>query len=573
MEAADAIIDGSKHLSPDALPFARSYQLEALEKAIRQNTIVYLETGSGKTLIAVMLLRSYAYLLRKPSPYIAVFLVPSVVLVTQQAEVVTMLTDLKVGKYWGEMGVDYWDAATWKREQEENEVLVMTPQILLDALRHSFFKLEMIKVLIFDECHHARGKHPYACIMTEFYHHQRNLRSASHLPRILGMTASPIKTKGSSSSHTYWKKIYQLENLMSSKVYTCVSDSVLAEYIPFSTPKLKIYKHIEIPYVIFEHVAKNLSSLKEKHLNFLKELNLGGLATISTEKRISKLLLTFFFCATELGVWLALKAAEFLSCDESDVFLWGKLDIHGEKIVKDFTLDVLKLFLTCIPSGPEWSIGDMDADMEAGFLTSKVVCLIESLLEYREYKDLRCIIFVERVITAVVLQILLSEVLPKLSSWKTSYMAGNHAGLQTQSRKEQNEVVGEFRKGTVNIIVATSILEEGLDVQTCNLVVRFDPSATVSSFIQSRGRARMQNSDFLLMVRSGDTPTVSRVKNFLASGDIMRKESLRHASLACSPLESTLNNEEFYRVESTGAIVTMSSSIALIYFFLLAAPF
>lgn len=53
----------------------------------------------------------------------------------------------------------------------------------------------------------------------------------------------------------------------------------------------------------------------------------------------------------------------------------------------------------------------------------------------------------------------------------------------------------------VNIIIATSILEEGLDVQSCNLVIRFDPSATVCSFIQSRGRARMQNSDYLLMVK------------------------------------------------------------------------
>lgn len=60
-----------------------SYQLEALESALKQNTIVFLETGSGKTLIAIMLLRSYAYLLRKPSPFIAVFLVPKVVLVPQ----------------------------------------------------------------------------------------------------------------------------------------------------------------------------------------------------------------------------------------------------------------------------------------------------------------------------------------------------------------------------------------------------------------------------------------------------------------------------------------------------------
>lgn len=53
----------------------------------------------------------------------------------------------------------------------------------------------------------------------------------------------------------------------------------------------------------------------------------------------------------------------------------------------------------------------------------------------------------------------------------------------------------------VNIIIATSILEEGLDVQSCNLVIRFDPSATVCSFIQSRGRARMKSSDFLIMVK------------------------------------------------------------------------
>jgi hypothetical protein len=53
--------------------FVCSYQLEALNKAIRENTIVYLEIGSGKTLIAIMLLRSYAYHLWKSSPYIVVF--------------------------------------------------------------------------------------------------------------------------------------------------------------------------------------------------------------------------------------------------------------------------------------------------------------------------------------------------------------------------------------------------------------------------------------------------------------------------------------------------------------------
>ncbi|KAJ6768224.1 ENDORIBONUCLEASE DICER-like protein 1 [Salix koriyanagi] len=138
MEPVSMDIDTTSQLPADPLPFARSYQLEALEKALKNNTIVFLETGSGKTLIAIMLLRSYAYLIRKPSRFIAVFLVPKVVLVQQQAEALEMHTDLKVGMYWGEMGVDFWDASTWKKEIDKHEVLVMTPQILLNGLRHSF---------------------------------------------------------------------------------------------------------------------------------------------------------------------------------------------------------------------------------------------------------------------------------------------------------------------------------------------------------------------------------------------------------------------------------------------------
>ncbi|CAN1236287.1 Endoribonuclease Dicer homolog 2 [Linum grandiflorum] len=200
-----------------ALTFARSYQLEALSMAIEQNTISYLETGSGKTLIAVMLLRHFAFRLRKPSPFVAVFLVPQVVLVRQQAAVVQTHTDLKVGMYWGEMGVDFWDGVIWKQETEKHEVLVMTPQILLNSLRHGFLKLEFIKVLIFDECHHTSGNHPYACIMKEFYHPMMTANTCD-VPRIFGMTASLIKSKCTVSEIDYWDKIRKLETMMHSKI-------------------------------------------------------------------------------------------------------------------------------------------------------------------------------------------------------------------------------------------------------------------------------------------------------------------------------------------------------------------
>lgn len=47
--------------------------------------------------------------------------------------------------------------------------MVMTPQILLNALSHSFLSLDDIKLLIFDECHHAKKKHAMALIMKVCY--------------------------------------------------------------------------------------------------------------------------------------------------------------------------------------------------------------------------------------------------------------------------------------------------------------------------------------------------------------------------------------------------------------------
>ncbi|XP_011084676.1 endoribonuclease Dicer homolog 2 isoform X1 [Sesamum indicum] len=567
MEIGMSTIGGNGQVVADPVPFARSYQLEALEKALKQNTIVFFETGTGKTLIAIMLLRSYAHLLRKPSPYIAVFLVPTVVLVTQQSEVVATHTDLKVGKYYGEMGVDYWDAATWKDEKEKHEVLVMTPQILLNALRHRFLRLDHVKVLIFDECHNARGKHPYACIMTEFYH--RELASSTlQLPRVFGMTASPIKAKASSSAAAYWKQIKELETLMNSKVFTCHSDSVLTQCIPFSTPKVKIYSDMDVPRVTSECLTDDLINLRKKHELSLNTTSISDSVAESAKKRLDKLFSTFIFCLTELGVWLAMKAAEVYSREEDDIFIWGQMDASGNRVVRAFSSDAVKVFSASIPSGPEWSIRyDLIDNMKAGYLTSKVMCLVETLLEYREMKDLRCIIFVERIVTAIVICSLLNELLPGFSGWRTEYTAGNNSRLQSQSRKEQNAIVDEFRKGKVNIIVATSMLEEGLDVQSCNLVIRFDPSATICSFIQSRGRARMQNSDFILMVKSGDFSALARVRNYLASGDLMRSECLSHAHLPCDPLDNAMHDESRYEVESTGAIVTLSSSIALLHFY------
>jgi endoribonuclease Dicer len=91
----------------------------------------------------------------------------------------------------------------------------------------------------------------------------------------------------------------------------------------------------------------------------------------------------------------------------------------------------------------------MNPDMEMGLLTSKVSCLIDCLLEYNGVTEMRCIVFVERVIVARVLEILLNTMLPKYNNWKVRYITGKSNELKTQSQKIQDEIVEEFRKGLV----------------------------------------------------------------------------------------------------------------------------
>lgn len=59
----------------------------------------------------------------------------------QQAEVLRKHTNLRVAHYCGDMNVDYWDRRRWAKELAEQDVWVMTPQILLNILRHGFIKV------------------------------------------------------------------------------------------------------------------------------------------------------------------------------------------------------------------------------------------------------------------------------------------------------------------------------------------------------------------------------------------------------------------------------------------------
>ncbi|KAF1744943.1 hypothetical protein MXB_2748, partial [Myxobolus squamalis] len=149
----------------DILSFVpRNYQEEIYIKGVESNIIICLGTGSGKTFIAVLLIRKFALPTFGPFPPAKriVFLVPTTALVYQQSEYIRRHTGYKVGDYCGESSLNTWSKEKWKYSLEEKNILIMTPEICRQLLQHGIFDITDISLLIFDECHHGvNSGHPY----------------------------------------------------------------------------------------------------------------------------------------------------------------------------------------------------------------------------------------------------------------------------------------------------------------------------------------------------------------------------------------------------------------------------
>lgn len=67
-------------------------------------------------------------------------------------------------------------------------------------------------------------------------------------------------------------------------------------------------------------------------------------------------------------------------------------------------------------------------------------------------------------------------------------------------RQEQATALADLKAGRVNVIVSTTVLEEGIDISSCDLVICFDQPQNLKAFIQRRGRARAQSSSLILII-------------------------------------------------------------------------
>jgi len=162
--------------------------------------------------------------------------------------------------------------------------------------------------------------------------------------------------------------------------------------------------------------------------------------------------------------------------------------------------------------------------------------------------------------------IALAEVLRHHPFTKDTFRVGTLLGNSYDSRRTSflditrslitqttAETLADFKLGYKNLIVSTSVAEEGIDVQSCCSVIRWDLPQNMISWAQSRGRARKKKSTFVIMTEAGQDPSVLRWEEMeRRMVELYNDPSRDFQEEVEEPEDSDDEEEMVFRVEKTG---------------------
>lgn len=503
---------------------------------------------------------------------------PSVALCNQQHEVLSdHLSGYLVKRLTGEDGVDNWsDQRLWDAVLGNVRLVVGTPAVLYDALTHGFIHMSRLALLVFDEAHRCIKGSPMNVIMQNFYHPAKARREA--VPSILGLSASPVTSAKSGTLEDIERNLdsaavtpkhhrSELEAFvhppqMISVIYTeSGSDDMsrLPQICATLRQAVTEYDLSTDPYVVeLKHrgdvrALRELEAIPEKKKTYChKQLAALQQRSNTLHEQLGPTLAEWYVrtCIQQFNGGIAAQSLVLPDVTERE------------------KQHLASIFNTMTDKAPEQSY--VKANMPLT-ISDKARLLVDTLQQHWS-SDVRCIVFVEQRVTVTALARLLRSKLDAAYSIGTFVGTSTFAGRKTAvadlaDAKVQQQDLADFRTGSRNIMIATNVLEEGIDVTACNLVICFDPPKNLVSFVQRRGRARQANSKFILFLAAGDTTAdPSRWQRLEAEMKEAYMDELRQLKPAGAEDEEALGSR-VYRVATTGALLTLENAKAHLYHF------
>eukprot|EP01084_Bolivina_argentea_P254288 427479_1 len=463
------------------------HQIELFILSIHyQNAIICLPTGFGKTLIACLLFKYYhtLYSMHK----FGVFVVNRIPLVFQQSQYIQKETKLKYVKGICGENVDMKEALSFNKDNVH--VLVITAQIFWNMLETGQFSMKRCHTLIFDEIHNGVSENSvYAKIVKKYV---SQMQSNNDKPYIIGLTASPgekekkiIKLCSNFGCRLLKPKLYQnqIENSIMQTKWRIIQ---LNQYEMNVNRQFQTYIQ-----TIGNFIKLDYRQLSKLHINDISHPSIARLFDdicdskqySSAQQQLASHALSVLNLKSSLNI-IGFTQSEF------DVVL---NELNGWE-TNNFQQKLKMLFDQMVKSCSKL----IDSSRY------KKLCEIVDKLRSKYNNEFRGIIFVKTRKTA-------RHLIDKIKTNKCFYslrplMIVGHNDFDGMNWFEhQRPILQRFRNGNVKLLIATSVLEEGLDVSECNIVIRFNAPQSLISHIQGRGRARCRkNGDYIIIAEQGE---------------------------------------------------------------------
>ncbi|XP_058793942.1 endoribonuclease Dicer isoform X1 [Phymastichus coffea] len=557
----------------------RPYQICLFERVQNENSIIYLPTGSGKTFIAVLLVKHLSGQVQKAyteGGKRTVFIVNTVALVIQQCAFLNRHTGLVCKSYTGDMQVDVWDSNQWHSEIESCQVLVMTAQIFLNMVTQGVLPLSRVNLLIFDECHRAVKDHPMRQIMQRF----QECPDYQH-PRVLAMTASLLNSNVKLNKIA--ETLKELEVTFHSKIITVQSLQTITdfsvnpkEFVDYVEPLRDSTVFHKVNNIIDE--AKSILNVIEIPNKMENKASSVEFRPVSKNVKLQRILTDIQTHLEDMGLYGGSKSVllhmiqlEYIKKYSDEPKIIAILEYLTTQLMK-----IQKLLSLEIENVPTLELINEHSSPKV----SKLVKILKTFHDTQVgLNKFCCIIFVQRRFTAKVLY----HMLKKLSEYdnykflKAEYIIGYNNDPYKNAKEAlvlsewNKKVLTRFRNGTINCIIATDVVDEGIDIPSCTLVVRYYAPPDFRSYIQSKGRARYHTSYFVILASSQED-YVKKYKTFQDTERFLQN-ALYGFSNRTKPTQDEIDNilydytiQPYEIIHEDGhiSVITEQNAIALI---------
>jgi len=485
----------------------REYQQRIFETCTKKNCLVVLPTGIGKTLIALML--AIERIQKFPGEKV-VFLAPTRPLVEQHFNYFKK----HLPELFAEMEIFTGKTPAKKRQKiwQTIEIIFSTPQCVANDLKNNLYNLQNVCLLIEDEAHRCLKKYDYKYVAQRYIKESEN-------SRILGLTASP------GSDRTKVKKICKNLSVEEVELRTRESDDVkqYLQKLKFNIIKVDFPKEFqEMRQILKEILDRYIDELKSRRVLFgpankisLIELQKKIMHSIAMGNRNFNYLKGASACANAIKIQHALELLETQTLKSFNEYLKNifqqaaKAKSKGvQQLVKkpefNFIYSRTKELLNKNIEHPK--LKKLEKIVREEFKTGRVVNNknklkmeeIQDNLSGQQTKTPKIIVFAQYRESVTNICKRLNSIPQVKAKVFVGQLKKGETGL---SQKEQQQIIKQFSLGEINVLCATSIGEEGLDIPEVNAVIFYEPVPSAIRKIQRAGRtARLIPGKLIILI-------------------------------------------------------------------------